>query len=392
MLHPFYKPIENITQEDIQSLVQNRVSESRTLEYKRDLYTENERKKKDFLIDVSALANTAGGYLIIGIKEEKGVPQSIEGVEIPDFDKLKQQFENLLGMSVDPPIRGVEFHAIDMEDNKKVLIIEVPRSYSRPHAVIYNQHPRFHGRNASGTYPFEVDDIRHAILESETNAVKIRNFRNDRLSLISINEASWPLCAGAKFVLQLIPTSAFNMGANIQSGSVNKNDFPPVDLSNGYDGRINFDGYVIYDKNNKDNFATCYTQVFNNGIVEAVEGSMLRDRRDGKKTIPSRVFEERIIFAANTYLSSLKKYGIFPPIWLCVSLLGVKGYVMALSSSVGKTYPIDRNELILPEIPINTFIENTEQIFKPVFDLIWNACGFDGSLNYDENGKWNPQK
>lgn len=27
-------------------------------------------------------------------------------------------------------------------------------------------------------------------------------------------------------------------------------------------------------------------------------------------------------------------------------------------------------------------------ILKPVFDALWNACGYKNCLNYDENGKY----
>jgi hypothetical protein len=390
-MHPFNKSIKDITLEDIETLIQDQVPEGRTLDYKRDLYTGNDKGKKDFLIDVSALANTVGGYLIIGMEESEGVPKSIVGVEIPEFDKLKLDFENLLRMSVDPPIRGVEFQAIDVANNRKVLIIEVPRSISRPHAVTIQKYHRFHGRHSSGTYPFEVNDIRRAILESETIAIKIRNFRNDRLSLISINNAPLPLCSGGKFVLHLIPASAFDLTTKIQFEHNSQYDFPPIG-SSGWNHRLNFDGYLTYEQGHENNYVTSYTQIFNNGIIEAVEGSMLQDQSDRKKTIPSGVFEKKIIESTNQYISSLQKCGITPPIWLCLSLLGVQNYVMALPQSYyDDVVCIDRNDLIVPEILINDFKIKTERILKPAFDSVWNACGLAGSINYDKEGNWKPR-
>jgi hypothetical protein len=29
-------------------------------------------------------------------------------------------------------------------------------------------------------------------------------------------------------------------------------------------------------------------------------------------------------------------------------------------------------------------------LVRPPFDLVWNACGYSGSLNFDENG-WAPR-
>jgi len=29
-----------------------------------------------------------------------------------------------------------------------------------------------------------------------------------------------------------------------------------------------------------------------------------------------------------------------------------------------------------------------EQLLKPLFDAVWNAAGWPGSQNYDQNGQW----
>jgi hypothetical protein len=51
-------------------------------------------------------------------------------------------------------------------------------------------------------------------------------------------------------------------------------------------------------------------------------------------------------------------------------------------------YPIDKDVLLLPESLIETYDTEPKEILKPMFDLIWNTCGFNGSFNFDENGNW----
>ena len=76
----FNKPLEQITIEDLETLVENSVPESRTIEYKQCFPSNKDSDKKEFLADVSSFANTIGGILIFGITEKKGVPIDIPGV------------------------------------------------------------------------------------------------------------------------------------------------------------------------------------------------------------------------------------------------------------------------------------------------------------------------
>jgi hypothetical protein len=51
-------------------------------------------------------------------------------------------------------------------------------------------------------------------------------------------------------------------------------------------------------------------------------------------------------------------------------------------------YAIDSETLVLPEALVEDFATPPTQILKPIFDLIWNACGFSGSENFDLDGNW----
>ena len=74
-----------------------------------------------------------------------------------------------------------------------------------------------------------------------------------------------------------------------------------------------------------------------------------------------------------------------------LSLLGVSGYVMGVdpqSRIQRNENPIDRSDLIVPEEVIDTYDRAAEDILKPCFDAIWNATGWERSMNYDAEGRW----
>ena len=49
--------VDQITQGDLQNLVDNKVLENRQIEYKRELSISNDAEKKEFLCDISSFAN-----------------------------------------------------------------------------------------------------------------------------------------------------------------------------------------------------------------------------------------------------------------------------------------------------------------------------------------------
>ena len=62
------KDLSDITITDIEKLIQDEVTENKYLEYKLKIHLKDEGKIQ-FLSEVCAFANSSGGDIIIGIKE-----------------------------------------------------------------------------------------------------------------------------------------------------------------------------------------------------------------------------------------------------------------------------------------------------------------------------------
>ncbi len=82
----FNKPLTEIDENDLHVLIDDKVAERKTIEYKRDLPRNSYKDRKEFLADVSSFANTVGGYLIYGIDAKQGIPVDLCGVEIASVD------------------------------------------------------------------------------------------------------------------------------------------------------------------------------------------------------------------------------------------------------------------------------------------------------------------
>jgi len=131
-----------------------------------------------------------------------------------------------------------------------------------------------------------------------------------------------------------------------------------------------------------------YVQLFHNGSIEAVNASYFH-QRENRMYIPITGWEEQLIDAVTNGINVQSTLSLRPPVFVAVSLLGVRGFQFEIynsySSSVGAN--IDRDNLLIPALKIESFDCHVDEVLRPIFDRIWNGAGLRGSNNYDTAGK-----
>ncbi|MFH1010385.1 MAG: ATP-binding protein [bacterium] len=389
------KPLESVKESDLQDLVENRVSEGRTLEYKECLPEDNRDAKKEFLFDVSSFANAAGGHLILGIKEdhETKEPVSLCGLGNIVVDSEKRRLDSMIQDGIDPRLPGVSIYAVPLRQAGSAIIIRIPKSFRSPHMVTFAGSRKFYSRNSGGKYLLGVDELRTAFLLSDTIAKRVRDFRAERLSAIIARQTPVTMNEGAKIVLHIVPLGSFDPAAKYDVSSLAHHIvlLQPI-YARSWNPRHNFDGFLTYTDFGPFGH-TSYVQVFRNGIIEVVDVYLLRDV-EGKHFIPSARFEKELMDATGRCLSVQTRLGVEPPILLMLSLLGVSGYSIGVSADPSIYYGahyvnmIDRETLLVPEVMLESMDCDIAQGMRPIFDAVWNAAGWARSMNYDQQGKW----
>lgn len=310
------KPFDKIELIDFEQLRSNAVLEGKTIEYKQQFPSNSDADKKEFLADISSFANASGGDFIIGIEEENGSPKSIDGVEIEDIDAEKRKYENIIRDGIEPRIY-FEIRVIKTPNNKFIFIIRVNKSWNSPHRVIYKGHDKFYSRNSTGKYPLDTSELRIAFNLSQTLAEQIKKFKTDRITQLIANELQIPFYDGGKIILHLIPLESFNPGFNVD---INLAISDPTKLrpiyNSGHNNRFNFEGFLTFSMGS-DNKCHSYVQLYRNGIIEAVEGSILSGN---DKIIPSLSYEKEILKSLSIYLELLKILGVNVPIIVFLTL------------------------------------------------------------------------
>lgn len=398
--------LNRLDETTLQSLL-NTVPEGRQIEYKRDLPKNDYEDVKEFLKDVSAMANTIGGDIVYGVKEGKNsngdtVAESLEGVASVDADKVKLRLDNIIRANIKPTLIGYDIHAIPLSNGQTVFVLRVHRSWKAPHVVEYQKHWRFYYRSSAGSHPMDVTELRHAMTFADTMKQGLEEFRLDRLGKIASDRA---LSQTAKIVIHIQPFDSVRDDYQVDLKKALLHEKNLVLLrwdSVSPETRRNFDGLLITGERN---LGTGYIQLFRTGAIEEVDAGILPVTRNDRNYIPSRNFEGKILNGVTRRLSMLKDMDVQSPVLLHLTLLGVKDYRMGIQHNGlprdlddyyerADNNPIDREDLLLRGILIEN-IQAIDDVFKsagralrPVFDTIWNAAGFNRSLHYDENGEW----
>jgi hypothetical protein len=385
------KHIESITEADLLQLIQAGTPESKRIEYKRALPDGNDSGKVKFLRSVTALANTQGGDLIYGMEAADGIPQRLCALTMSSTDQVLQRLESLCADGVSPRLVGIQYRFVPLADGGEVPVIRVAKSWNAPHRVTAGGHAQFYGRNAAGSYPLDVGELRQAFTLAESVAERIRGFRAARLMGLGSGETVVPLVAGARVVLHIMPLQSLTSDFRIDLGSsdpeqaqVLQQIAPPG--ARGWSQRLNLDGHLKYDREG-DGKSNSYVQLFRSGVIEAVQ---VWPEWQGEKILPSLAYERDLIEAMSTYQSVLPQLGLATPAYVFLSLLDVSGHRFAVDNSrfMNRDHYADRDALVLPEILIESWTVDSAEAMRPLFDMVWNAFGYARSFNYDESGRW----
>jgi len=383
------KPFDKIEVRDINDLVTSSVGEGRSIEYKALLPGTNDEDKREFLADVSSFANGGGGDIIYGITEVKGVPDGVPGVNIMDADAEILHLENLLRDGVDPRIPGILIKAIHGFPSGSVFIIRVPRSWLAPHVVKFKNWFRFFTRHNARKEQMNVVELRSAFALSDSLPDRMRKFRDERLGRISAGDVPVKLVSGPKLILHLMPVSAFSGLVAIPVKELPT--LRPVNAGR-WDSRFNIDGRVTFSAPNGAE-SRSYCQIFRSGCIECVYSDFVASQ-NGRNYIRSTAYEKNTLEAMKDYFGSLTESCIQPPLVLTASLLDAAGVYMYVNTFVTDYAgaPVDRSVLLLPDVLIEDYTLDIASLMRPIFDAVWNACGFEGSQNYDKEGKWAPKE
>ena len=138
---------------DVQNLIENKIEESLTLEYKSELG----KKNKEIAKDISAFANTKGGTIVYGLKEKDGIPISVSWIKEKG---IKERIENISNTAIQPGITGILIDRIQNPENESesIYVVTVPESFEGPHMANHS----YYKRHNYSSVPMEDSEVKDA--------------------------------------------------------------------------------------------------------------------------------------------------------------------------------------------------------------------------------------
>lgn len=163
------------TVQKIRNLIDNEVEESLTVEYKSgEALAKVDYNKKEITKDVSAMANSAGGLIIYGIREyddpsKRHLPEKFVPVNRSEYPR--EWLEQIIN-SIRPRIDGLFIHSIQLDSGPDdvVYVVEIPQSHTAHQANNHRYYKRFNFQSV----PMEDYELRDVIFREQMPDVSVR--------------------------------------------------------------------------------------------------------------------------------------------------------------------------------------------------------------------------
>jgi hypothetical protein len=390
------KNYNSLNFQDIERLVNNKIAESKTLDYKREINIDKGEERKDFLFDIASFANSEGGVIIYGIAETKdnngqntGLPEEITGLNIDNFDKLIQKIEDLINSSIEPSIPNITIKPLT-KDEKNLLLIGIPKPMGLPRMVTYNSSNKFYKRRNSGKYLLDIFELNQLFMNSYELLKQIEDFRQERISdvlnlkfLIDIEPKN------ASFI-HITPLSfyAFNQLSLTDDILIDKKKKTLKPISDDIcDGRYNFEGYLVFQRNFTERKIEAYTQIFRNGIIEFYTHAF-HTEFEKRKMFYLDWFEDAVLDYIKAAMNIYMDCNVQPPFVIHLSIFDMfQRYVAVKGERRINNSPFMTDNIIIPNVVVNDYEVDISKELKSTFDIIWQSAGIRESPYYNALGK-----
>jgi hypothetical protein len=381
----FGKSIEVVDEKDILRLISSNILESRVLEYKQSINIDKPEEKKEFLADISAMANTDGGVIIFGIKEIKSEAKiEIVGLTEGNSDLLKQKIEDIVRNGIEPKI-NLRTEVVTVE-TKKVLLLGIGKNWAIPSMVTYNHTNKFYKRRDTGKFLMDVYELNNAFMAANDITKEADNFRNYRIAeQESINQSSAQ--NNPAFYLHILPLNKHQDLIDLTDESNTKNIKNIVNLpySRRCADRLNIEGILIY---NEGSIINTYIQLFRNGAIEFYTYNLFEKVERFipiQHLIKGNELEQITVQVLTSGFKLLSHLGTTPPYAVFITLLNLEK--TKITSHMYLSEVIGRKQIYFPPVVFYDYSEKVSMKMKPIFDMVWQSGSFNKSPNYN-SGDW----
>jgi hypothetical protein len=367
--------IDSLTQIDIEALMSRGLREGPQLEYKETLLPLSDQKKFELLKDVSSMANSEGGVIVFGVKQDQtGAPTSLLGLEIENVDELHNRLDQILNDNLDERLSGLRHRAIPRSDGKYFYVIQVPASYLAPHMITMpSTKPRFYLRVNTVNAPMNAQQIKDASL-------RIERAQNRAIGFVQ-NRIEWNArFSGAGYIFHIVPLYSRPYNIDLTNEDTVKSLSA---LESGYPSH-SVHGLLI---KNESEFRREHVLITREGAFESFRTPIAKAGKSNSDVplLALTVLEREILKFANAVAKHPHSGLAELPALIGLTLVGMKGVGIWDEDGFPWDQTFDEDQIALEPVILQDWSE-MDAALKNFFDVIWQSFGTFGSPNYDERG------
>ncbi|MBT2246263.1 ATP-binding protein [Sphingobium sp. BHU LFT2] len=364
------QPIDTIDETVLQGLIENQVSESRDLDFKRELPGGGDEATREFLADVTAFANAQGGNIVFGMDEENGLAARLTGVETDDPDAAILRLEGKLQTGVEPRLIGVRSKWVPLANGRGALVLRIPGSLNAPHRVTYKGGARFFGRNSRGKYELDVHDLRHAFTQSVQLPQQFRQLHAEAVAGAQGLDMPFAIEQAPTAVVSVAPLGLFREERRV--AVTRENAVVPVRLG-AFSAMDTIEGVLVHAQVSETGRVKSYALSHRTGRTDSafVIGGVRQNNGEEWRTVWPATFEQGLQSMTNSTQMQMRQFGIEGPWVIMVSVFGAKGFRMIL----GDGYPTNlafRANVLLGQLIVDR-IDN--DALMPIANAFWLMFG-----------------
>ena len=382
------KLLKDVVAEDLAALAANGVAESKTLEFKQSLPGQRDDEKKEFLADVSSMANTLGGVILYGVEtlrddsgRDTGVANSLVGLPGINPDKERLRLHSLLNDGLSPSLSSQVFirEIEGAGECAPVVAIGLTRSVLAPHMVTFQRSGRFFRRSDAGKYQPDITELRGMFLESSSWLEEVERFRDARVAALS-RDSNASFC-----LIHLLALGRLKGMLDLRDKWQALNLAVPPPSPSGWDHRFNAEGFQTYRRGSGG--LESYSQCFRFGGFEGYSTRLIEqtDDHENRKYLYATKMQHVVVTYASSCIQALQSIlGVDPPYVLMITLCGLAGARIPMDYSRHSSSEIEGNLLSLPPVVLETGSLSKPEM-ATMFDIVWQSAGYVAAPEFNLN-------
>jgi hypothetical protein len=330
--------------------------------------------------------------MIVGATEDNHYLKSLPGVPKEEVEEVKKKANDWTRNGIEPPGISIACKDIPLGKDRFVVIVRIEQSWIGPHKVADTG--RYMTRHAAGNRDMTVDELRQSFGQIASAIDRMRGFQAHRAESVRTASIPYRMPSGPKALLHLFSLSGILRQFRID---IHKAHEKLLELGTRQfmfgSRRYNLDGAAGTDQVGESQDG--YVQVFRDGTLEfvwslPVERDYIADESEATFVMPPEYFVVPQLLRALSFMNALE----YPdPVYALISVADVQGCRIKAPRGVyvRHSYQVWHQNLLLPDVELPADPEASVQAVKQVFDVFWQAFGFQGSPLFDADGAFRPR-